>query len=193
MELSTELPHKRDEITPQQVLELLQEFDVPYHIIDHSRRVAEVACFLARELRKVGHALELPVVEAGALLHDIGKVPSLETGEDHASLGGEWLRERGFYRVADIVRYHVHLPDEEMRISEVAVVNYADKRVMETKLVSIKERFEYIIKKYGVDESRTDRLNLLYEGIKRLEQILFTPLPFAPEELEARIAGERAT
>ncbi|MBW2038368.1 MAG: HD domain-containing protein [Deltaproteobacteria bacterium] len=191
MELYTGIPYQNGEITPQEAWELLQEFGVPHHIIEHSKKVAEVACFLGRELRKAGYTLELSLVEAGAFLHDVAKAHSLKTGEDHARLGGEWLRERGLYKVADIVYYHVHLPDEEMRISEIAVVNYADKRVMETTLVSIKERFEYIIRKYGVDESRKDRLNFLYERIKKLEQIIFAPLPFGPEGLLGKMAMEQ--
>lgn len=192
MEPYTGIPNERGGLTPQEAWELLQEFGVPPHVIEHSKRVAEVACFLTYELRKVGCALDLSLIEAGAILHDVAKAHSLESGEDHAGLGGEWLRERGLYKVADIVRYHVHLPDEAMKISEVAVVNYADKRVMETKVVSLRARFEDIIQRYGVDGSRSDRLNFLYEKIKKLEQILFAPLPFGPEELLENMVRDRA-
>jgi uncharacterized protein len=191
MTCSHEQPATKDGITPEQTAELLQEFRVPPHIIAHSKKVAEVACFLASELNKIGYALDLSLVEGGALLHDIAKMTSLETGEDHSHLGGELLREREMYRIADIIRYHVRLPDEEMRISEVAVVNYADKRVMETEIVSLHKRFEDIVLRYGVNKHMRDRLKVLYKRITNLEQILFSPLTFSPEELVTRIEGER--
>lgn len=187
MELYTGIPSQKGELTVQEARRLLQEFEVPPHIIEHSTKVAEVACFLAGELSKVGHPLGRSLIESGALLHDIAKAASFETGEDHTVLGGAWLRERGLYRVADITRYHVHLPDEEMRISEVAVVNYADKRVAETRIVSLKERSEDIMQRYGVDGSSHERIVLTFSRIKKLEHILFAPLPFGPDELLARM------
>ena len=191
MTCSHEQPETKGGITPEQTAELLQEFRVPHHIIAHSKKVAEVACFLASELNKVGYALELSLVEVGALLHDIARAHSIETGDDHTTVGGTWLKEKGFHRVADIVRHHVHFPDEEMRISEVAVVNYADKRVMETTIVDLNERFEDFIQRHGVAGKDLERLDEFKERIKRLEQILFFPLPFSPEELVTRIRGER--
>ena len=191
MTCSHEQPDTKGGITLEQTAELLQEFRVPHHIIAHSKKVAEVACFLASELNKIGYALDLSLVEIGALLHDIARIHSIETGDDHTSVGGAWLKEKGFDRVADIVRHHVYFPDEEMRISEIAVVNYADKRVMETTIVNINERFEDFIQRHGVAGKELERLNEFRERIKKLEQILFTPLPFNPEELLTRIKSER--
>jgi uncharacterized protein len=191
MTCSHELPDTKGEITLEQTAELLQEFRVPKHIIAHSKKVAEVACFLASELNKVGYALELSLVEVGALLHDIARIHSIEMGDDHTDVGGTWLKEKGFHRVADIVRHHVHLPDKEMRISEVAVVNYADKRVMETTIVDLNERFKDFIQRHGVTGKELERLDEFRERIKKLEQILFLPLPFSPDELVTRIEGER--
>jgi uncharacterized protein len=192
MKLSREPQETMGDITPEQTGELLQEFRVPKHIIAHSKKVAEVACFLASELNKVGYDLEISLVEVGALLHDIARAYSIETGDDHTSVGGTWLKEKGFHRVADIVRHHVHFPDEEMRISEVAVVNYADKRVMETTIVDLNERFEDFIQRHGVTGKELERLDEFRERIKKLEQILFSPLPFGPEALVTRIGGERS-
>jgi uncharacterized protein len=191
MKFSRKLQETKGEITPEQTRELLQEFRVPKHIIAHSKKVAEVACFLASELNKVGYALEISLVEVGALLHDIARAHSIETGDDHASVGGARLKEKGFHRVADIVRHHVNFPDEEMKISEIAVVNYADKRVMETTIVDLNKRFEDFIQRHGVIGKELERLDEFRERIKKLEQILFFPLPFGPEELVTMIEGGR--
>jgi uncharacterized protein len=189
MELYTGVSSQKGELTVQEGWGLLQEFKVPPHIIAHSKKVAEVACFLAGEMSKAGYPMEYSLVEVGALLHDVAKAASLERGADHSSLGGAWLRERGFYLVADIITHHVRLPDEEMRISEIAVVNYADKRVAETRIVSLKERFEGIMKRYGVDGGTREWISSTFTRIKKLEQILFVPLPFSPEELMMSMEG----
>ena len=87
--------------------------------------------------------------------------------------------------MADIIRYHVHLPDEEMRISEAAVVNYADKRLAETRIVSLKERSEDIMQRYGFDGCAHEWIVSTFSRIQTMEHILFAPLPFGPDELLA--------
>jgi len=122
-------------------------------------------------------------VETGALLHDIAKVYGLENGADHARVGAEWLDQRGLGHVAAVVNYHVHIPHYEMRVSEVAVVNYSDKRVREHDVVSLEERFNDLVTRYGLDEVRRERITTLFERTKALEHLLFADLSFSPEEL----------
>lgn len=63
-------------------------------VIAHTSRVATVAVAIAGEIRSRGHGLDIDLVLAGARLHDIGR--SKTHGLDHASVGAEILREKGF-------------------------------------------------------------------------------------------------
>ena len=57
------------------------------NIVDHSLTVTKVALFLSRELNKKGQRIDLAVVEAASLLHDLAKTECLKTKEDHARQG----------------------------------------------------------------------------------------------------------
>ena len=167
--------------SPKECLYLLKKYEVYPHIIIHSKQVAQIAMFLAKELKKQKIALNLRLVEAGALLHDIAKTYSIEhPGIQHTVKGAEWLERLGYYKVADIVRCHVDLP-EELSIDEKTIVNYADKRVKHDIIVSVEERFEDLFKRYGQTEEKYRYLKQLYKRSKRLESLIFSYLPFEPE------------
>jgi HD superfamily phosphodiesterase len=97
---------------------------------------------------------------AAALLHDITKTRSLDTRERHDHSGGELLRELGFARIGEIVRQHVILLDfnPQGEVEGREIVNYADKRVMHDKIVSLAERVEDLIQRYGITEGIKDRI-----------------------------------
>ncbi len=66
-------------LLPSQVqcLALMESHGMLPHIRDHSLLVTEVAGFLGQVLLAAGFELNLPLIEAGALLHDLGKTPCL--------------------------------------------------------------------------------------------------------------------
>ena len=72
------------------------------NIREHSFRVMEVAGFLGEALAEAGFDLHLPLVAAGALLHDLGKTPCLGTLINHAELGAGILEELGYPQVAQV-------------------------------------------------------------------------------------------
>ena len=65
------------------------------NIIDHSIEVASVAVYLSTELNKKGQRIDLLLVEAASLLHDLTKTDSFKTKEDHAWTGSRLLKEMG--------------------------------------------------------------------------------------------------
>ena len=169
----------------EECIALLREEGVPDHIIHHSRVVAEVSVFIGRRLMEAGHPLDLRLIEAGALLHDVAKHRSIAGGGDHALMGAELLRGLGQRELAEIVRYHVRLPEgwDLARIHEISVVHYGDKRVKHTQVVSLEERFDDILQRYGRDEATRSLLNRLFRQTQRLEKALFAPLAIAPDDL----------
>ena len=108
------------------------------NIIAHSRQVMRVSLVIIDNLKN-GVSINRNLVIAAALLHDITKTRSLETREPHDQSGGELLRELGFPRVGEIVEQHVILLDfnPQEKLEEREIINYADKRVMHDRVVSL--------------------------------------------------------
>ena len=140
-------------------LQMMDNYDMLPNIKDHSILVADLAIIIGRQLNKNGSELDLDLIEAAALLHDITKTKSIKTGENHCKSGGKLLRNLGYQRISEIVEQHV-LPDKiEGNVSEEEVVCYADKRILHDKIVSLDERFEYLLERYGKNEKSVSFVN----------------------------------
>ena len=165
--------------------ELICELEMLEHIVAHSLQVCRVALYLADRLSEQGIALDREMVEAAALLHDITKTRSFQTGEMHTETGAEVLRERGYFEVGEIVRQHVRLDTyfQAKTPDEAEIVNYADKRVLHDKIVPMADRMNYILEKYGQRADLGDRLDWLWKKSEEVERRIFSSLPFGPEVL----------
>ncbi len=167
-------------------LALMEEFGMLPHIREHCFMVQAVARELGRALAAAGLPVHLPLLVAGALLHDLGKTPCLGTGEDHARFGADLLTARGYPEVARVVAQHIHLEDrpaDSRPVSEAAIVNYADKRVLHTRVVPLAERFADLKRRYGRTPEHRARISYYEECCRRLEARLFAPLNLTPDDL----------
>ena len=176
-------------IPPQnECLRMLCTMEMPDHILDHSRLVCQIALVLADGLIAAGIPINRDLVMASALLHDITKPRSFETGENHAQTGGEYLTALGFPEVGEIVRQHVILDRyfAETAPSEAEIVNYADKRVLHDQVVPLDDRMAYILQRYAKTIQRQVLLQELWDQTRLLEQRLFAYLSFTPDLLAAR-------
>jgi len=156
------------------------------HIREHSFLVMEVAAFLGQALRESGFDLHLPLIEAGALLHDLGKTPCLGTPHNHARWGAKILRGLGYPEVAQVVAEHVNLEDQNgdpRPFREAEIVNYADKRVLHTRVVTLKGRFADLKARYGRTPETQARIAAMEVKTRALEEKLFGPLSFTPLDL----------
>ncbi|MCK5783653.1 MAG: HDIG domain-containing protein [Desulfobacterales bacterium] len=161
---------------------LILEMEMMAHIVDHSCQVCNVAVFLADHLIKNGLHLNRELIRAAAILHDITKTRSFETGEDHARTGGQLLIEMGYPEVGNIIRQHVALDNSvnSGEPDETDIVNYADKRVRHDRIVSLDQRMAYILERYGKSPEHCLRIQKLWRETIRLEKKIFTDLPFQP-------------
>lgn len=161
---------------------LMRHMQMPPHIRMHSLVVAEIALFLTRSLSGDGVRLDLQLVEAAALLHDIAKDQSLRTGERHNRLGAHMLSRLGYPAVAQIVGDHVELDSLCLvgPITESIIVNYSDKRVKHDRIVTLHERFRDLVARYA----RTPEHGLLLlekrDLYLELERKIFEKLPIGP-------------
>ncbi len=156
------------------------------NIREHSFRVMQVADLLGRALAEAGFALHLPLISTGALLHDIGKTACLGTANNHAHYGAGILASLGYPELAQVVREHVRLEDgvsDPRPLREAEIVNYADKRVLHDRVVSLAERFADLEVRYGRTPEALVRIAAMAAQTRSLEAKLFAPLDLHPSDL----------
>jgi uncharacterized protein len=175
--------------TRKQCFQLIQKMGMMDHIVDHSIMVGNVTLCLCRHLKKTTPSLNVELATAAALLHDITKTRSFDTGELHSETGGTLLESLGYPEVGNIIRQHVILDCHKTNapISEQEIVNYADKRVLHDTVVSLSRRLEYIRVKYGTQSHIADRITVMWEITVALEEKLFRQIPFMPAQLSGRV------
>ena len=178
------IPHK------PQCLQLLENMQMPAHIQAHSMLVCRVAMLLAKGLLSAGVKVNCELVYASALLHDITKPRSFETGENHAQTGGEYLCALGFGEVGDIVRQHVILDAYFAgdTPNEAEVINYADKRVLHDQVVPLDDRMEYILHRYAKTAEHRRRMRQIWDQTLLLEKRLFSYLNFGPGQVADQLS-----
>lgn len=149
---------------------LLKQHGVPNHIIEHSKAVAEVALEYGKKIKADGGKINLRLLEAAALLHDIGKPTGLRGGHEteisHGKIGAEMLRKMGYPELAETAACHMFdtiFKPNKLNTWEKKLVYYADKRVNHDKRVNLEERLGYLINRYpqGADMFRRAKPMLL--------------------------------
>jgi uncharacterized protein len=172
--------------TREECLSLMGQYGMLENIIHHSLEVAKIALFLSSELNKKGQRIDLGLVEAASLLHDLTKTECLKTKEDHAQTGSQLLKGMGYERVGEVVAQHIWLRKEgdPSSVSEEEIVNYADKRVMHDRIVSLEERFGDLKERYGAHQSAMDYLEHLEKEIYGIENKIFFILQINPDALQ---------
>ena len=173
--------------TRDRCLRLMDEHGMLDNIVDHSLKVTEVALFLSRELNRKGQKIDLGVVEAASLLHDLAKTECLKTKEDHAEVGCERLTEMGYERIGQVVARHIVVgkPGYDSSVSEEELVNYADKRVQHDRIVSLTERFRDLRVRYGWGEVDPGAMDRMEQETYEIEQRIFSILGMDPSVLES--------
>jgi putative nucleotidyltransferase with HDIG domain len=163
------------------------------HIKAHSLVVTKIAHLIAVDLRNDGLDISIEKATAGALLHDIGKTPSLGTAQDHSEIGRQICLRNHLDEIADIVGEHVRLKSFSMEgnFSEREIVFYSDKRVNHDRIVSLEDRLAYILERYGKNQTElTIRIRKNFELCKSVEKKLFERLNFKQESLSRLAKNE---
>jgi putative nucleotidyltransferase with HDIG domain len=174
----------------EQCYHLMCAMEMLDHIVRHSLQVCRVATCLAQHLNARQHRLNGELIRAAALLHDITKTRSFKTRENHALTGGEFLAERGYAEVGELVRQHVRLDEypEPVTIREAEIINYADKRVLHDQIVGLDKRMDYILERYGRLPEHQQRIHWLWGRTRIMEEEIFSELGTAPQDLN-RLLG----
>jgi molybdenum cofactor cytidylyltransferase len=131
---------------------LVTTFAAEMPLVDHCRRVAKLAVFLAKQLNEAGCRLDTDLVEAAALLHDLAKGKP-----NHASEGARILDEMGYPDIAGVVAAHMDIMvAKEEPVGAAEVLYLADKMTLRDRYVSVEERFESRLKALGAKPDLLD-------------------------------------
>ncbi|MEG6523749.1 DVU_1551 family NTP transferase [Desulfotomaculum sp. 1211_IL3151] len=154
---------------------ILNNAGVAPQVIRHCLAVAQVAEKIARTLNAADYQLDLDLIVAAALLHDIARGQ-----KGHAQAGSQLLQQLGYPRVAEIVLQHMELSLDEDNINETSVVYLADKLVQEDRPVSLAQRFRDSLQKYGSEDAALNTVIRRLQQAQRIEQeiekVLTVPL-----------------
>ena len=170
---------------PEECRAIMARFQMPEHIVRHCRAVCRVAEYLSARLSARGLALDPDMIRAGALLHDITKRFSFDRPLDHALTGAKLVNRLGYPDIAPLVRQHVRLSASRPpgRVTEVEIINYADKRVVEDQVTLLADRLAYIRRRYGKTPEALARIDRYSAQTVELEQDIYVLLEEEPERL----------
>lgn len=154
-----------------EIRSLWEKCRTPEAVIAHCRTVADKAVRIARELEKSGLRLDIELIYAAALLHDMARAE-----QNHADRGAKLLVKEGYDKVAAIVACHHDLGEAENDpINEKTVVYLADKLVCEDREVTLEERFARSAEKCVTAQARASHEEKYQEALlaqKRVEKTL---------------------
>ena len=134
----------------EQAVSLLKKSKCPPQVIAHCLAVTDYALDLAAKLEAKGYDVDLDLVEAGGVLHDLGRAKTHTV--DHAVAGGELAHSLGLPEaLIRIIKRHIGagITDVEAealgwpkdtyvpQTLEEKIVCYADKRVDNGSIVPI--------------------------------------------------------
>ena len=203
--------------TPNQCLDYFFQYKVPYHIKNHCLRVKEVAVFLAKKLAEnsnvsINHNINVELVERLALFHDLFKVatikdlkPFVHHPEDYSAeeiamwkelrtqFSGMYEGEVAYAIFKDIFPEFALAvkrtadPKTKDKTWEERIVHYADWRVVQNQVVTLKQRLDDLKLRYTPRQSWDNYEEL----IEADEDKIFSNLNFLPEDLNLKIESEK--
>jgi uncharacterized protein len=179
-------------------LEYIDQYEMLENIRAHSLLVAQVANTLVHALQKTqcfdNKITDPKTVVAGALLHDIAKTMCIKKECHHAKEGQIICEELGHPEIGEIVAEHVVLKTFQEDLYQKGIfppkelVYYADKRVKHDSIVSLAERLDYILERYGNgDETKERYIRLNFNQTIEFESYLFNNIDFVPDGLRDEI------
>jgi uncharacterized protein len=158
----------------EQALNILRANNCSAKVIDHCIAVADLAGEVAQKLQEKGLKINLQLVEAGALLHDLGR--SKTHSVSHAVVGAEIAQSEGLPdSVVKIIKRHVGggiTAQEAQQLGwpkdvyvpqtlEEKIVSYADKLIEQSRIAPVESTIDQL-RSEGKPEA-AERVRKLHE------------------------------
>ena len=157
----------RKRLSEEEIFGLYLEFSTPGNVMRHCSAVAKVASTIAASLNEHGYDLDLELIHAVGLVHDVAR-----TQARHWDIAADRLADMGYIEESILVRNHMTGAGyhDIAEVNEMDMIWLGDRLVKEDEYVGIDERFEYIIEKarnMGA-EDRVDDILASKADMKRL-------------------------
>lgn len=163
----------------EEALEILRDAGCSQGVVSHCLNVASLSTKFGLKLLEAGYELDLSLVEAGALLHDLGR--SVTHSIQHGVVGADIARKRGLpIEIVRIIERHIGAgipPDEANELGfpdgvyipetlEEKLVAYSDKLAEGVGEVDFMVTVERMVKELGSDHPAIQRMLALHEEIQ---------------------------
>lgn len=189
---------------------LFERYKVPAHIKRHCVKVNQVAIFLAKKLKE---PVDIELVDRLSLLHDLMKATALKElkkderfgapeptkeelamwkslkekyhGMHETEIAHEILKDKyPEFAKAMLEEGKRDVPIKSKRI-EAQIVQYADWRVFQETIISLKERIADLSNRYKAvhEKEGLNKWKAMQRDILEFEKELFKKLDFKPEDL----------
>lgn len=199
--------------TQEECFNLMDKYRVPIGVRRHCQTVNKVAMLLAKKLRAAGVDIDVNLVDAASLLHDLFRMVNFYTFEGvekedsdvwqalkdvfghlgHEEIAYEMLKDH-YPKVAEIISRHgpKSVTQGTYKSWEDKVVLYADRRVMHIKVVTLDERYEDIqLRHVDYYEQTGFDPKLEKRRVKKIENDIFDLIKMKPEDLKEELKKEK--
>jgi putative nucleotidyltransferase with HDIG domain len=154
---------------------LFDKYQLPSQKRIHVEEVTKLALFLGGKLIEKGITVNLPLLEAAGLLHDIDKNIPPKMGERHPETAVRILTELGFTEVAQVVArhslHHILNPVTAPQTWEEKILYLADK-MTKYEVVGVAARFKLWYRE-NLPQAAVAELDASYPLVRQLEHELF--------------------
>lgn len=187
--------------TIDQIKTLWDKYNLPPEKRKHVVAVAEVAEFIAQKfealrledsLRAVSsQQINIQLLLAGALLHDIDKNAEKLPGEKHPDASVRILQEEGMSEVAALVKTHpLHAiidPSISPKTWEEKILFLADK-MCKYEIITVDQRFDLWRAETDMPQEGKEVIKAAYPLVKALEKNFFSLINTQPTQVATLVA-----
>ena len=188
----------------KRVQKLYERFSTPEHVIHHCLVVTRVADMIAKWYKKKHYKLNSDSIHYACKLHDMVRIIDFNKSPQYDGIKTELRKQYPDMNHGEAAAYVLKYEEREPIISSIVqkhafdaiikqkyqpfsleekIVTYADKRVLHTDVVSLKERFEDGQKRYNPDNIDIEKQQVIYNAYYALEKELFDPIQKSPEDI----------
>ena len=157
---------------------LLEEYQVPEHIMNHCLQVNKVAVLIAQKLVNVGVDINVELVDRASLLHDIDKMLTLKSRK-HGQMSKQIITDKGYPEVGRVVANHTLNSVLKDLDWESKVLNYADVRVLHDKIISMPNRLSEFEERFSFE-----MVPHIKQKYYELEDEIFSKVDINPEDVK---------